>query len=126
MCVFLLAMFMGADGVVEAPQTSIGALWTTSSQKIISPDCPGTIRYLSIEVGIDRHRRSLSVRVCVFLLAMATTDVESSFVALHSGSPALSAGHGVSGYTSYSNKTAIGSSSGSAASCIGRSRRKLR
>lgn len=53
-------LFMGSEDVVKALQTSIGALWTTSSQKIISPDRPGTIRYLSIDIGIDRHRLTLS------------------------------------------------------------------
>ncbi|CAK0848315.1 unnamed protein product [Prorocentrum cordatum] len=53
-------LFMGPEDVVRALQTSIGALWTTSSQKIISPDRPGTIRYLSIDIGIDTHRLTLS------------------------------------------------------------------
>ncbi|CAK0796462.1 unnamed protein product, partial [Prorocentrum cordatum] len=53
-------LFMGSEGVAWALQTSIGALWTTSSQKIISPDCPGTIRYLSIDIRIGPYRLTLS------------------------------------------------------------------
>ncbi|CAK0862073.1 unnamed protein product, partial [Prorocentrum cordatum] len=52
-------LFMGPEDVARALQTSIGALWTTSSQKIISPDRPGTIRYLSIDIGTDAHRLTL-------------------------------------------------------------------
>ena len=53
-------LFLGSDLVMDSLHSVISALWTTSAQPTISPDRPGTIRYLSIDISIDRHNLRLS------------------------------------------------------------------